>query len=93
MQEEEKILVECVGYSTAYQVLELGHLHNKDQMKIAAFAIIKKMFPGQDLPDSLMETPEAVKTLVDSYNQVQEVLTAAKRQKIADHKVIKKAQN
>jgi hypothetical protein len=75
-EKAEKILIKNVDESSAYQVYMLGHLHNCEVMKLAAFNVVKKMFPDRKISDSLMNNPESIKNLVDLHKRIHEALAA-----------------
>lgn len=52
--------------SNALEVFELGHQHNCEEIKLAAFKKIKEMFVEKPVSDKLMEKPENVKEIVEA---------------------------
>lgn len=65
--------------SSAYKALILGQVFACNKVEVAAFKDIKNMFPGANLPDSLMQQPESVKKLIDYKNGLDAILKSFKR--------------
>jgi BTB/POZ domain/Leucine rich repeat len=68
----ENLILHNLDESNALEVFGLGHLHNSDVLKRRGFAVIQSMFPGKDLPDSLMEKPEELRELIEEARKFQE---------------------
>jgi Leucine-rich repeat (LRR) protein len=66
----EEIIAENVNASNALEIFSFGHQHNSDVIKCAAFREIKKMFPGTDLQDSLIDQPEDLKNIIDIHRKL-----------------------
>jgi hypothetical protein len=66
--------------SNALETFALGHLHNSDKIKLAAFEVIKKEFPSE-MKESKMEqfTSEQLKEIVDTLREMQEVQAEIER--------------
>lgn len=60
----EKIIVFNIKEENVIEIYDLGHLYNSGVLKTAAFTTIKEMFPMFNIPDSLIEYPETLKSLV-----------------------------
>jgi BTB/POZ domain len=67
-----KLILRNLGESNAIEIFGLGHQHNSDRIKRAAFEVIKKMFPWKVLEDELMEDPKTLKKLIDAARKIQE---------------------
>jgi hypothetical protein len=68
----EKIIVDDVNETDAFEVFNLGHLHNSDEMKRVAFREIEKMFPGRVLDYQLIGNPDDLKHLIKVHRKFQE---------------------
>jgi Leucine-rich repeat (LRR) protein len=73
IERTEKIIAENVNESNAMEVFNLGHLHNSDVMKRAAFRQIEKMFPERMLEYELLGKPEDLRQLIEIHRKAQKV--------------------
>jgi BTB/POZ domain len=55
-----------VDKSNAMEVFSLGHQYGLEKLKVAAFKIIKKIFPCGNLSDEYMNDPNLVKVMVEA---------------------------
>jgi BTB/POZ domain len=61
--------------SNALEVFVMGHLHKSDFLKRRGFAVIQKMFPEEDLQDSMIEKPDEVREIIEVVRKIQEAQT------------------
>lgn len=60
----KKLIMLNIEESNAIEVLGLANLHNLNDMKRAAFTVIKKTFPELKLQDEMMEKPQVVGEII-----------------------------
>lgn len=60
----QKIIVAQLDGSTAFKAFSLAHSTGSDDLKLAAFTVIRKMFPDRKLPECLMEDLKKVEAIV-----------------------------
>lgn len=73
MTRAEKIISPQVDEANAIEIYGLGHHHNSNVLKHAAFKAIKEMFPEAKFKESLINKPEALKKIVDLCRKMEEV--------------------
>jgi hypothetical protein len=69
----ESLIIDNVDESDALEVLLIGNLYESEGMKCAAFEVIKSLIPEREVRDELMNRPEILKVIVESYRQIQEL--------------------
>lgn len=63
----EDMVLYNVDQSNAYEVFSLGHLYSSEHMRILAFKEVKKMYPFRHIPTKLMEQPESIRRLAETW--------------------------
>jgi hypothetical protein len=69
----QKIIVDDVNETDAFEVFNLGYLHNSDELKRVAFREIENMFPGRVLDYQLIRKPEDFNQLIEVHRKFQQV--------------------
>ena len=78
----EEIILRDLNSLNSLEVFNLGHLHGSEDLKKAAFALIKKSFPT--ISDALANAPEIVAKLFNAKRHLDEVIIAAQDIKICE---------
>jgi hypothetical protein len=73
MEVAEQAMLRNLDGSNAFEVLQLARLHKNDQLKEAAFKVIKDMFLPKTINDLLVDRTEELKQLVEAYRKLEEV--------------------
>lgn len=62
----EEIILRNIDDSTAFEVFKLAHIYSTEKMKILSFAAIRRMFTWTNLPDNLIDNPQAIQLLMEA---------------------------
>lgn len=62
----EKLIIKNITTATAPHIMSLGHRFNNLAFKKVAFSEMKKICPGINLPDEMIEKPERLKEIIEA---------------------------
>lgn len=72
----EQMILENLIMSNAMEVLAFGNSYGSGKIKKLAFVELKKMFPGHEIPDEMMNQPQRLKVAVKAKRELDRTLAA-----------------